>query len=196
MSGLGDKINDLKKNFLDNPALQQLDKKKIIGILFIALVLIYLDLAFLMSLQLKAIKNIGANFKKLNTEIAQFKREFSQSQHTQASSPMSKEIISEAELPLLLQDITDMANKNNVRILQLNPVREAARTKKGAPVTELTPNLLALDLICDYHSLGGFINDLENAPKFMAVEELRINSNSDSMFQQDVNLVIKTYVKK
>ena len=32
-------------------------KKKIAGILFIALVLVYLDLAFIMSLQFKAIKN-------------------------------------------------------------------------------------------------------------------------------------------
>lgn len=197
MAGLADKINDLKKNFVDNPALQQLDKKKVIGILFVALVLIYLDLAFLMSMQLKAINKTGADFKKLRTEMAQFKREFDQSRQARASSPMSKEIISEAEIPLLLQDITDMANKNTVRILQLNPARAAARTKKGATaVAELKPNLIALDLVCDYHSLGAFINDLENAAKFMTVEELKISPDSDSMFQQIVSLVIKTYVKK
>ena len=197
MAGLGDKINEIKKNFLDNAALQQLDKKKIIGILFVALVLVYLDLAFLMSMQLGAISKTGADFKKLRTDITQFKREFDQSRQAKASSPMAKEIISEAEIPLLLQDITDMANKNNVRILQLNPAREVARRKKGAPaVIGLKPNLIVLDLICDYHSLGAFINDLENAPKFMAVEELKISPDADSMFQQVVSLVIKTYVKK
>lgn len=89
-----------------------------------------------------------------------------------------------------------MANKNNVKILQLNPAREAPKTKKGAAATDLSPNLIALDLICDYHSLGVFINELENAPKFMVVEELKISPYSESIFQQSVSLVIKTYVKK
>jgi Tfp pilus assembly protein PilO len=196
MAGLGEKINSLKKNFLDNAALQQLDKKKIGGILFVALVLVYLDLAFLMSLQLKAIKNTGAEFKKLTAEMARFEREYDQSQRARAdASSMAKEIISEAEIPLLLQDISDIANKNDVRILRLNPAREIKR-KRGAPVTELNPNLIVLDMICDYHSLGVFISELENAAKFMAVEELRIIPDSSSVFQQKVNLVIKTYVRK
>jgi Tfp pilus assembly protein PilO len=195
MAGLGDKINTIKKNFLDNAALQQLDKKKIIGILFVALVLIYLDVAFLMSLQLKAIKKTDTEFKKLDAEITRFNREFSQSQKSQAGSPMVKEIISEAEIPLLLQDISDIANKNNIRILQLIPAKEV-KVQKGAPATELSPNLIALRLICDYHNLGVFINELENAAKFMTVEELKINPESSSVFQQSVDLVIKTYVKK
>lgn len=195
MSGLSDKINDLKKNFLDNVALRQLDKKKIIGIFFIAVVLVYLEVAFLMSLQLKAVKKADSDFKKLSAEKTRFEKEFSQSEKAQGGTQMTKEIIAEAEIPLLLQDITDMANKNNVRILQLNPVK-AVKAKKGSPVTELNSNLIALDLICDYHSLGAFINELENAPKFMAVEELRINPDADSIFQQSVNLVIKIYVKK
>jgi len=199
MAGLSDKINDIKNNVLGNTALQQLDRKKIIGILFVALVLIYLDIAFLMSLQLKSISKAGKDSKKLKSDIAQFKREFAQQQHAKASSPMTKEIISEAEIPLLLQDITDMANRNNVKILQLNPAREVVvgRGKKGATaVSALKPNLIALDLICDYHDLGAFINDIENAIKFMAVEELKISQDSGSMFQQSVMLVIKTYVKK
>lgn len=56
MAGLGDKIKDFKKNFLGNAELRQLDKKKIIGILFIALVVIIVDVKFLISLQLGAIK--------------------------------------------------------------------------------------------------------------------------------------------
>ncbi len=197
MSGLSDKINDLKKNFLDNAALQQLDKKKIIGILFIAIVVVYIDVAFFMSLQLKAVKKADSEFKKLSAEKARFEKEFAQSQKVQGGMQMTKEIIAEAEIPLLLQDITDLANKNNVKILQLNPVKavKAGKAKKGAPATEFNFNLIALSLICDYHSLGLFINDLENAPKFMAVEELKIVPGSDSIFQQNVNLVIKTYVK-
>jgi Tfp pilus assembly protein PilO len=195
MAGLGDKINSVKKNFMDNAALQQLDKKKIAGILFVALVLVYLDLAFLMSLQFKAIKNTGTEFKKLTAEMARFEREYAQSQRTRpGASSMAKEIISQAEIPLLLQDISDIANKNNVRILQLNPAREIRR-KRGARVTELKPNLIVLDMVCDYHSLGVFISELESAAKFMAVEELRIYPDSDSVFQQKVNLVVKTYVK-
>lgn len=196
MAGLSDKINSLKKNFTDNAALQQLDKKKIGGILFVALVLIYLDVSLFMSLQLKAIKNTGADFKKLTQEMASFEREYAQSQRTKSNtSSMAKEIIGEAEIPLLLQDISDIANKNNVRILQLNPAKEVKR-KRGAPVTELKPNLIVLDMVCDYHSLGGFISEVEGAAKFMAVEELRIYPDSDSVFQQQVKLVIKTYVKK
>ncbi len=197
MSGLSDKINDLKKNFLDNAALQQLNKKKIIGILFIAIVVVYIDVAFFMSLQLKAVKKADSDFKKLSAEKTRFEKEFAQSQKAQGGMQMTKEIIAEAEIPLLLQDITDLANKNNVKILQLNPVKavKAGKAKKGAPAAEFNFNLIALSLTCDYHSLGLFINDLENAPKFMAVEELKIVPGSDSIFQQNVNLVIKTYVK-
>lgn len=202
MPGLNDKINELKKNFSDNVALKQLDKKKIIGILFIAVVVVYIEVAFFMSLQLRAIKKADSDFKKLSAEKIRFEKEFSQSQKAQSGmQQMTKEIIAETEIPLLLQDITDLANKNNIRVLQLNPVKApAVKVKKGTPIkgataTELRSNLIALDLICDYHSLGAFINDLENASKFMAVEELKIDPGADSIFQQNINLVIKAYVK-
>ncbi len=196
MAGIGDKINGFKKDFLDNAALKQLDKKKIIGILFIALVLVFLDVKFFMSLQFKAISKSGLDFKKLNSEMENFQKQFSQSQKKSQSGPaLTKEIISEAEIPLLLQDISAIANKNNIRILQLNPAKEVSE-KKGAPVSEFRPNLISLEFVCDYSSLINFINQLENIPKFMSVEELRIDPNPDSVLQQNVNLVIKTYVKK
>lgn len=135
----------------------------------------------------------------MNTEIARFDQEYAKSQKTKTGKiAVTKEIINEAELPLLLQDITDMANKNNVKILQLNPANKeaAAPGKKGATAAGINYSLITLELTCDYHSLSAFIGEIENAQKFMAVEELRINPQSDSIFQQDVTLIIKTYVKK
>ena len=58
------------------------------------------------------------------------------------------------------------------------------------------PYLINLDLICDYHNLGKFINALENSKVFMEVQELKISTKLQDYIKQKINLAIRTYVAK
>jgi hypothetical protein len=80
----------------------------------------------------------------------------------------------------------------------MRPLKESTggKQEKGAAMTGFIPLAINLDLLCDYHHLGKFINDLENAEILFGVEGIRITSQEGNYFQQKVNLILKTYVKK
>ncbi|MDI6605882.1 MAG: hypothetical protein QME65_01900, partial [Candidatus Omnitrophota bacterium] len=89
--------------------------------------------------------------------------------------------------------------KNNaVELIQMKPSRQnsPAAKDKVAKTEKFTPILIKLDILCGYHELGHFINDLENNPVFMAVEDLKITPQQKDYFKQKVELALKTYVEK
>jgi Tfp pilus assembly protein PilO len=110
-----------------------------------------------------------------------------------------KRIITEAQFASLLQDISKIANNNEVKILQLKPFRQSLPANQDAKVKALgsfTPFLISLDLSSGYHNLGKFINGLENLESFVKVQEIKIEPFEDTYLNQKVNLVFVTYVKK
>lgn len=146
--------------------------------------------------QMKDIKSADAKIVKLNQDIKSLSDAAGTLKNAQAKQQegiagTSKTIISENQIALLLQKISDMANKDKVKIMQIKPGKESKA--KDSTLSTLSINL---DLVCGYHSLGLFINDIENAPELMAIEGLHIESDKINYMQQRVNLVVKTYAKK
>lgn len=195
--------NLLSKVELDKK-LDKLDNQKLLLIIFACLVLLALDYNFIISRQSKGASQIQqkiARFKKdmdsLDTDLAMMQK--TQAKLKDAVATKVQKIISENELPSLLQQISDIANKKNIKIMQIKPVKEL-KTKETKPAKSQTDEksvalLITLDLVSGYHNLGGFINELENGSVYMAVEGLRIQSNPDNYFQQQISLALKTYVK-
>lgn len=170
---------------------QGLDNKKVALIMLSCLIIIYIDFAILFKLQLKGIKTVSPKVAKLKTDIHQLSKGLANLKIKQVEikkgQPRVKKIVLEREIPSLLERISVMANKNNVRIIKILPSKD---TKSTSYI------LIGLDLTCDYHNLGSFLNDLENSQDFIAVEEIKIRSDMSNYFQQNVNLMLRIYVKK
>mgnify|MGYP001593020126 CR=1 FL=1 len=117
---------------------------------------------------------------------------------SQKTSVKIKKIISSEKLVSLLQDLSDIDNKNEVKIEQIKPFKDSqiAKQDKIAGIDNLQPVLITLDLTGDYHHFGKFINDIEGAQVFIAVQSMKISSGAGEYFKQKVNLVLRTYVKK
>ncbi|PIQ91287.1 MAG: hypothetical protein COV71_00130 [Candidatus Omnitrophica bacterium CG11_big_fil_rev_8_21_14_0_20_41_12] len=182
----------------------QLDKQKKILIVIFCILIAYVDMNYILKAQLagldslnpkvvrldKDLKNLNSDLERMN--LAKGKPGLAAQKPTGSSS----KIISEGEVSGLLQDIANAANKLGIRVIQIRPMRETQIAKTTAISGELTPVLINLDLICDYHNLGRLINELENSFVFMGVQELKISTQLPDYLKQKVTLVIKTYVSK
>lgn len=182
------------------------DNKMVFLIIPVCLIVIYLDFTFLMKLQLSGIKNLEPKIIKLKKDLDALQKDLfrmqdlknKQIEKKDKALSVAKKIISEEYIASLLQDMSDLANKNGVSILQMKPAKEPQSPKvKEAPASvKFTSLLITLDLLCDYHHLGNFINDLENLQTFIAVQNIKITSQPTDFLRQKVTLVLRTYVRK
>ena len=189
-------IEKIKKiNLIEKFAL---DSKKIVLILIISSMFLYLDFNFLLKAQMSGLKSLKEGVVKLNNDFKGLDLGLKNMRNAKSqpkSLPPSKAkiVISDYQLASLLQDISKIANTNNVEILQIKPSRE---TGKAAAALKFSPVSISLDLICGYHNLGKFINALESNQAFISIESFKIEARSGDALKQRVSLILKTYVKK
>ncbi len=184
----------------------QLDNKKMLLILLGCITVIYIDVAFLMKLQLQGIKAASVKSVQLKKDIDALSRELIQLQRDDLKSEKQlkpKKLVEEEQLPSLLQDIYAIANSNRVNVIQIKPTKEAkskdSKAKApGAGKGEEKPGsvLIALEVSGDYHRFGYFVNSLENAEYFIAVEEIKITQSSSDSLQQKASILLRAYVNK
>lgn len=183
------------EELLQKTQAQELDNKKLILAGLIMAILLYTDYSFVLSRQFAGMKSSASKITKLKQDIASLTSGEAALKKAKEGPDKSqyknKVIISESQIASLVERIAGMANKDNVKIMQIKPGKESKA--KDSALSALGINI---DLVCSYHSLGVFINDIENADEFMMVEGLRIEPDAVNYLQQRVNLVIKTYVKK
>lgn len=201
-------MNELLVKLIPLKALERLglDNKKIFLIVLICIIFLYFDFSLIFKSQLQGLKTtepkIAAlkrdldNFKKDATKMAELKNK--QIEPAQKAAVKIKKIISSGQLVSLLQDLSDIANKNDVKIEQIKPSKDSQISKqdKIAGIDKLQPVLITLDLTADYHHLGEFISDIEGAQAFIAVQSMKIAPRAGEYFKQKVNLVLRTYVEK
>ena len=183
----------------------QLDKQKKILIVIFFVLIVYVDLAFILKAQTAGINNLKPKIGRLKNDLANLNRDLEnmrvaknkQSLAAQKAVVKSSKIIQEGQVSGLLQEISSLANKFDIKIIQIRPNRDILFGKPAVPGGDkFTALLINLDLICDYHSLGKFINELENSLVFIGVAELKISMQVPDYMKQRVNLVLKTYVTK
>lgn len=182
-----------------------MDKKKIILIVSACCIVIYLDYNLILKKQLGGISALKPKITQLKQDIENLNKDLAmiedlkakQAKQPEKGASRIKRIVSEGGLPSLLEEISSLANKNSVKIKQIKPLWESKKDEKvKAAQKSFAPLLIAMDLSCDYHHLGGFIGALENNEYFMAVENLRIVNEGSNFLQQKVSLALKTYVKQ
>lgn len=180
--------------------LKNLDSKKMLLAALALLAVLYLDTTLFIKMQRQALKNAGLKITKLKADVAALSHEVAAMQKLSEGkdeAPRIKKIISEGQVSSLLAEIDQIANKNNVSIMQIKPLRDAAAKVELPPVAgQICPFPITLVLSGGYHNIGGFINGLESAEEFIVVDELKIIAEANNYFQQKANLILKTYVKK
>lgn len=188
----------------------ELDNKKIVLVILIFLILIYLDFSSLLNFQLNRTKALEPKIIKLKLDLDALGKDLAKMKDLKSKqikgqdSPLfiARKIVSKDGVSSVLQDISNIADKNNVKIIKMQPV--AAKVATGQKQRSLEKNskdkfnqlFLNLNIICDYHRLGYFINDLENATVLFAVKDLRITAQPKDPLKQKVDLVLKIYVKR
>ena len=179
----------------------QSDKKKIGLVMIIFFFLAYGDFAYILKAQIKGVGILGNKIAQLKNEIKVFQKDLALMQQSkgrkETDAPKAQRLIMEGEIPILLEEVYGLANKNGVKIMQAKPVKDA-KVKESIPkqLGNVSPLLLALELFSGYHNLGSFLSDLESAKIYLAVDEIKIVGDTQDYFQQQINLALKTYVKK
>ncbi len=179
----------------------KLDNKKIFLVILAVLVIAYIDFVSLIRLQFNGIKVVSPKIAKLKDDINSLSRDLAVSKQAtpeaQEKVSKTKAIISDQEVPFLLQEISRLANKNQVKILQIKPSKELkAKEDKAVLEPGVASVSIILDVICGYHQFGSFLNELEDNKIFITVEEMKMIPQSEDYFLQKASLTLKTYVKK
>jgi len=183
----------------------KLDDKKLFAVILFCLIIIYLDFAFLIQMQFRAVKDLNPKIKKLKIDLSELSGKLNTAQDLKNIQTdirhkffsKAKKIPSEDEITSLLESVSDLANKRNIRITQMRPYKESqGKQEKALAAQKFTAYYINLDLSCGYHSLGQFLNDLENAQILFAVQDLKIVSGDTDYLKQNVNLLLRTYVKR
>lgn len=183
----------------------QLDNKKIVLIFLLFFIIVYVDYSFFIKMQLNNIKNIKPKVAKLENDINILNKNLSESKdpnkrHGRQNSTHMR-MLSQDQLSLLLEEISNIAKHNNVTLMQIKQVKQVKDVKKKdkedkpSMANDLLALNIALDLSGSYHDFGRFINDLENSDKFIAVQDMDIRPQAVDSMLQNVSIVLKTYVK-
>lgn len=186
----------------------QLDNQKIILVCLLFVIVAYIDYAFLIKMQVSNIRAVKPKVAKLKGDIGVYNKYLEDSKNVgQKQKAPYLRMLSNDQVPLLLEEISNMARSNNVLLMQVSQVKETrkkedrkaqqkAQKQKQEQPDNLIPIYIALDLSGKYHDFGKFINDLENSDKFIAVQDMAIKQQLADASSQTANILIKTYVKK
>ncbi len=182
----------------------QLDKQKKILIVIFFVFIAYVDMTYILKAQLAGLKSLNPKIARLENDLKNLNRDLESMRNSKSKQGMSEQksalksvkIISEGQISGLLQDISNEANSSGIKIIQIRPSREIQAVKSAGIPDKLIPILINLELICDYHNLGRFINRLENSDVFMGVQEMKISAQPQDYLKQKVTLVIRTYASK
>jgi len=175
----------------------KLDKQKIILIIAVTLVLAYLDFSFIIRMQSGSLKQLNQKISKVKSDIDKTKRELIRMQQLEGgpekAKVFTKEFITEEGIPMLLSEISNIANKDKIKITQIEPLKNPDRITDLGVAANLLPVAIDLEITGGYHQLGAFLSDLENSAKFIAVNQISIISQGDDYNIQRISLRLITY---
>lgn len=191
--------------FIDGQNKLKLNRQFIILIILFGLLIVYANLTFIIKPQLKGIASVSQKITKIKKDLGNLAKDLSLMEDSkkgliedksQKTAAKFKKIISEDGLPVLLKEVAGLANKNKVKIMQISRVSEEKVKEELIAGAKFLPIIITLNLSCNYHSLGSFINDLENMETFMSVDEMEISRDPKDYLQQKAEIVLKSYAKK
>ncbi len=106
-----------------------------------------------------------------------------------------KKLPAEQEIPALLENLSNMARDSDIKIVGIVPAMSYFKDDKSAKKSQIYREIpILITAKSGYHELGHFLNNLENADRFMKVADIDIKANKASPKKHDVELMVCTYV--
>ena len=139
-----------------------------------------------MKSELKSARVVIKDFERLKNGLKE---------RSQKVESYEKKLPAEQEIPALLENLSNMAKDSDIKIVGIVPAASSFKddnpVKKSLIYREI-PILITAN--SGYHELGHFLNNLENADRFMKVVDIDIKANKTSPKKHDVELMVCTYI--
>ncbi|MDO8536148.1 MAG: type 4a pilus biogenesis protein PilO [Candidatus Omnitrophota bacterium] len=136
--------------------------------------------------ELKSARSVIKDYERLKDQLKE------QSQKVES---YEKKLPAEQEIPALLENLSTMAKDSGIKIVGIVPEMSYFKDEKSAKKSEIYREIpILVTAKSGYHELGHFLNNLENADRFMKVADINIESNKTSPKKHDVELMVCTYV--
>lgn len=175
-----------------------LDKKKLILIGLVGLVVLYLDFSFVISAGLKSLSNSESGIAKLRTDIDKLNRDLAAMQTQKAANNgllnKRQAFIKEESVTQFLEQIQSMANESGVTVTQFK--QSEAGVDAALVKSPVKPLKISIEISSTYHTLGTFINYLENCGVFVNIESFKVTTSASDIFRQNASMAMIIYVKK
>ena len=177
-----------------------LDKQKIIVIVLAAVVILYVDCAYVLRFQYGAVSASSTKVAGFQKDLAQFKKDYANLSGYKANQAQllsqGKRLVTQDQKQAFIEYLYDVAHKSQVKILQWKPDADTKSKEETVNRKKLIPYSMTMDLQCGYHELGKFINALENGTFYVAVTEIKIAPGALDALAQAVVVTLKIYAKK
>lgn len=158
-----------------------------------------LDYFSVMAFQLDYLKKSDEEIKTLVQEIGQVKADklFIAQMKKSLDVPrrqlvaMSEKVRSVQAVPIVLEEISRLANEFGVKIDQLTPQKDAQELLITAPEGKYYALPIVIQARSGYHMFGHFLNRLERQDLYFSVRDLRIEADEKDPNNQLISMVIK-----
>jgi len=177
------------------------DRKTNLLLLF-GIVLICLDLFLILRPQILSLSKINARIKELNQKVISTKTDLSKEQEIKKRLEKLKkeavfikdQIIFEEGISDLIDRVSKMANKTDVKIIKIFPLKDPkAKELLNSDLGRFYPLILSLELSSGYHQLGKFLSLLESYERFLKTEEISIIGETSDLSHHRVKLTLWTF---
>ena len=109
----------------------------------------------------------------------------------------SNKLPREEEFPAVLEDLSNMAQNSGVKMTKILPMKDSGiSVKENADLDIYRQKAILINAQCEYHQLGAFIAELENAERFMEISDIVIQAGRVNPKRHNVQLIVKTFILK
>lgn len=167
------------------------------GLIAIIIVILYLNFICIPQLSnffsiVRERSALSAELRKTRiavSEIDKLKKELGASRAK--VSECEKMLPAQQEIPSLLENLSAMAKDSNVKIVGITPMTSNEdKSVKDRTYQEIP---ILINARSGYHELGKFIDNLENAVRFMKIADIWIKTNKAAPKENDIELLVITY---
>ena len=171
----------------------------VVGLIVVILIV---DYFCVMQFQLNTVGSLGSRIATLSQELETTETNIQRMSQYQIEverlreklERMSGKIRTREEVPLLLENISRIANKHAVQIEQIMPDKT-----EGEPILQNSDGEyfsipVSIEARAGYHDFGRFLNELERDGDFFRVPEFVIAASSDDPMRHAIKLMINAIV--
>jgi len=171
-------------------------------ILGIAVLFVLFDFVLLLKPQVSNLIKLNSKRSKIKKDVYLAKTQIAQMGKLKEKYAFLKDsiasgqkwFISDAEIPSMLENISSLANNNQLKLMQIKPMYKKPESDKQAE--EYYPLSVYIIAQGGYHQLGRFINRLENNKIFIKLNELDILPDQRNYLTHNIKLILNIFLLK